>query len=89
MRVVLLLVMLAALSPATVSTQEFGLRVAEFNKVWTTFITRYAGCPTIPQGPVTAVSHVECDYSLGSVDRKAFSKAREEAKRLFQLGERR
>jgi hypothetical protein len=56
----------------------------KFDVHWNVYVRRLFGCPLL--GETTAAT---CSLARGTVDYVAYRKAREQAKILFQLGERR
>jgi hypothetical protein len=69
---------------------EFRERLTKFHWAYDTFIRAYIGCPA--RDTKTALKHdgmeaVECDALHGTLDQAAFGKAREAAKGLFDLQE--
>ncbi len=66
------------------ATDELAYRFAEFDHTYEPVVRAYFGCP--PDGFI-ADPRTECKPALGKLDRRGWEKAREAAKRLFDLGE--
>jgi len=67
------------------TTDLFLNRVINFETPWTDFLWKYAGCKD-RQAPITTEN---CSFTRGQMDRAAWKKAREAAKKLFELDDKR
>jgi hypothetical protein len=79
MRLVLVF-LLVAVCARPVDEAEFRRRALVFEKHWDPFIRRLFGCEL--EGPTTAET---CRPALGQVDRREYERARNAAKKLFEL----
>lgn len=89
-RLAALFLLLPALLPApqTVSSEALDLhmRIMRFERAYNRFFRLFYGCPedpSVPTGPET------CDILRGRLDLRAYTSAREAAKELFSLEDRR
>ena len=79
----LLLLLIPACSRAQLEQDDTLRRQAvEFDKHWGLYLRNLFGCE--PTGPTTEET---CDPSRGYIDYASFSKARDLAKKIFQLRE--
>lgn len=64
-------------------------RLLAFHKPYDKFLRSFIGCPAITPEKMKADSMelVECEASLSVMDFKSFERAREAAKKLFDLAE--
>lgn len=80
---------MAGLSAAPLQ-DEFRERLTRFHWAYDTFIRAYIGCPArAATKPLQrdGMEAVECDALHGTLDQAAFGKARDAAKKLFDLEE--
>lgn len=67
---------------------EFREKLVKFHQEYDVFLRKYVGCPTREkQALQDRFIAVECDALKGVVDQAAYQKAREAAKELFDLEE--
>lgn len=65
---------------AQAHADELRARAIEYEKPWNLYVRRLFGCPD--DGEVTRET---CNVTLGRTDYREFQRAREQAKKLYQL----
>lgn len=84
-----LIIVLIALGLSAAPIQdEFRDRLVKFHQSYDVFLRKYVGCPAREKQAIRdQFIAVECDPLKGELDQAAWSKAREAAKELFDLEE--
>ena len=82
--------LLCSVNVGGVPTDEFRDKLYTFHRAYDTFLRKYIGCPP-PTAKVTGDGYeqVQCDSLKGVLDQKAWRDAREAAKSLFELEDKR
>jgi len=87
MKKLVFVVLLVAASAQNVD-MDFRVKLSRFHQHYDKFLRKFMGCGPMPekeQAVKDGVHFVECDADLSMIDQKEFKAAREEAKVLFDL----
>ncbi len=78
-----LALVIAAVAPCA-THDDFGYELGLFHDRWTEFVAEYSGCGDV-QLPLDRLTVIECRPALGRLDQRKLRRAREAAKRFFDL----